>query len=289
MSDSSPADSTPQHHADPVENDHFIAKGQDAAWSSTRDAVIQWGGGDTAADTHSASGASLYVNCQSSWLGDCNPNPTTCSISFNPVSKTLLFKLRIVVEIQKPRLGKTNLFFYIPANNIQSLTLAEPGYANNKIAERPSLQHRLGTDPFCLLVELKTPAQLVAPAWPLTPSNKASDGVLTAVAELALQKTFTIWLQACQEPIPTDPFTLAAKDRLELICKRVNASDLKAKSLESQIKGLYQGRGGCMVSEEALRLSAQDREPHLPSYSEGVQEAQPTPAGKGASTIVSML
>ncbi|PSR94036.1 hypothetical protein BD289DRAFT_451588 [Coniella lustricola] len=254
MSDRSTALPTAWHGADIVEPGGSSPNRKESAWTLTRAAGIEWTHSVSDVDSRpvSAPDTGLQADGSSHWLGDTRPNPVTCAISFDPVTRELQLRLRIVVHFHSMHIGATSLFLYVSADKIQSLALAPPGYANFETAERSGLRSRLGRNPLCLFAELNSPAQLVVPTWPLVPGNRAHGITFEAVTELAQQTKFCLWLEDDQERKPADPSFVLTKDRLHNLCREVNSAKCQIKSVETQIKGLYGGKGGCLVSQAEL-------------------------------------
>lgn len=186
---------------------------------------------------------------ESQYLGQANSNPITLAIDAAPGQ--MLLRPRIFLEQRKP-LGKTNLYLHIPPGRVRSAALCKADKS------KPSMQP---DKKMSLLLELDSPADLVAPTWPLRPINKAHATALGSAKALACQTVLSLHIP--------DP---RRDGWLERLCQDLSSRALS--SLPVDLQSMYKGEGGVLVDPEKLLPGSLSQCP--PTY----DEVQAGPSGK---------
>lgn len=186
---------------------------------------------------------------ESHYLGHDNSNSITLAIDTSPGQ--MLFRLRIGLEQRRP-LGKTSLYLHIPPDRLRTAALCDSGES------QPSVQPDKMVS---VWLELNSPADLVAPNWPLAPKNKANSTTLESTKTLARQTVLSLHIPDRRRD-----------GWLERLCQDLSGRALR--SLPVDLHSMYKGEGGVLVSPEQLLPGALSQCP--PTY----DEVQSGPSGK---------
>ncbi|KAI5917506.1 hypothetical protein F4810DRAFT_44178 [Camillea tinctor] len=161
-------------------------------------------------------------------------------LHFHDSDHEALFKLHGAIGVKAttnpPRRSyTTRIYLFIPPEDIHSLSLDPPWPNTAPTRAHPSV---------CLSFVLARTPKLVMPVpeyKSLIPKNKTFGSTLDALASLACQHTFTVLL----------PRTSLSNERLEFLIRSFSRRDkhpLKSLSRLADLKSLYAGRGGYVVS-----------------------------------------
>lgn len=236
---------------------------------------------------------SLHADVAIEWAGD-NVDVSTCYLihsESNPVellihpslsSKTVLFRLRIVIEAREVEPANNTgswrmpVFLYLPPDRIRSINLRDdPSHVPEPIQQglRLSYKHKQkqkqkrkqdqeqGQEQeqeqegrqIYLQFALTKPADLILPVFSFRPTNKAHGNVLDSVRLVAGLTAFTIHLRD----------SVFARDELLSLCKAVSNNGLALDEKTAGLSTLYRGRGGRVVDAGQSSMA-----PPPPSYDE---------------------
>ncbi|ROV88151.1 hypothetical protein VPNG_10298 [Cytospora leucostoma] len=199
--------------------------------AATVPAVIEWAGDD---------------GQSSCYLGHCDANPVHLVFYFDASTKTTVLRLSIVVALRergsKPFRTTEPLYLCLLGRDPSRLRHLSIDDATASYQPPPDEYLRgllpmqtQGSKPLGLSVELASPADLVAPGWPLTPRNNAHGEVFDSVRLLARQTAFRIHVRE-------DP-SVPVLDTLVSLCASVsNGEDLRPHDTLGVPGMLYHGR-----------------------------------------------
>lgn len=154
-------------------------------------------------------------------------------LKFEAESCTALFKITTNISLKGKR-NKSNVFFFIYPEHIQSLTLVndgEDGYI--------SAANELGTSIYTLHFALSASAALVVPADDCVPKNEVTRLTLSLLQDLIKRSSFNLAF----------PTRTISKNQLIAICNEVSQGSITTMPGLVNVSKLYGGKGGRVIRQ----------------------------------------
>lgn len=167
-------------------------------------------------------------------------------IHYDPADETAFFKFRTTLFLKNSR---TNLYLFIAPERILSLTLDESLEPKFKPSGNAQSSNSTWTS---LHLTLDKAADLVGPAFSgVTPKNKTSGQVLDLLLLAAGTLTLSIYIS----------HKALSRAQLLSLCSSVSRPDWRSTSGQADLKCLYHGKGGKVISGGSASSDVPPRPP----------------------------